>query len=112
LAAKCWHWVLHFRSLEKYTPRSLPAAQNYHKDEISEMLDLIELRDKKNCTSKTLSRGMKRKLPVAVEFIGGSKVVVLDEQSSGKHDKDELYKTSFSITMVFYPIYVCLSVLN
>jgi hypothetical protein len=55
---------------------------------------------------------MKRKLPVAVEFIGGSKVVVLDEQSSGKHDKDELYKTSFSITMVFYPIYVCLSVLN
>ncbi|RNA22827.1 hypothetical protein BpHYR1_016699 [Brachionus plicatilis] len=22
LAAECWHWVLHFRSLEKYTPRS------------------------------------------------------------------------------------------
>ncbi|RMZ98655.1 hypothetical protein BpHYR1_033254, partial [Brachionus plicatilis] len=22
LAAECWQWVLHFRSLERYTPRS------------------------------------------------------------------------------------------
>ncbi len=58
--------------------------QNYRREEIDEMLDLIELRDKKNCTSNTLSGGMKRKLSVAVAFIGGSKVVVLDEPSSGK----------------------------
>ncbi len=80
--------------------------QNYHEDEISEMLDLIELRDKKNCTSKTLSGGMKRKLSVAVAFIGGSKVVVLDEPSSGKLDKDELFKTSFTL-FVHFKLNVC-----
>ena len=57
--------------------------QNYEPDEIYEMLDLIELSDKKDCTSKTLSGGMKRKLSVAIAFIGGSKVIVLDEPSSG-----------------------------
>lgn len=58
--------------------------KNYDALEIEEMLDLIELRDKKYATSKTLSGGMKRKLSVAIAFIGGSKIVILDEPSSGK----------------------------
>ncbi len=58
--------------------------QNYNQEEIDEMLDLINLSDKKNAQSKTLSGGMKRKLSVAIAFIGGSKIVILDEPSSGE----------------------------
>ena len=45
------------------------------------MLDLINLSDKKNALAKTLSGGMKRKMSVAIAFIGGSKTVILDEPS-------------------------------
>ena len=58
--------------------------QNYNQAEIDEMLELINLADKKNAPSRTLSGGMKRKLSVAIAFIGGSKIVILDEPSSGK----------------------------
>jgi ATP-binding cassette subfamily A (ABC1) protein 4 len=33
--------------------------------------------------AKTLSGGMQRKLSVAIAFVGGSKIVILDEPSSG-----------------------------
>lgn len=57
--------------------------RNYDEKEIDEMLQLINLSDKKFALSKTLSGGMKRKLSVAIAFIGGSKIVILDEPSSG-----------------------------
>ena len=47
------------------------------------MLDDIELTDVKNQVSKTLSGGQKRKLSVAIAMIGDSKVVMLDEPTSG-----------------------------
>ena len=56
--------------------------QNYNENEIDNMLDLINLSDKKHALSKTLSGGMKRKLSVAIAFIGGSKIVILDEPSN------------------------------
>lgn len=49
--------------------------------EINEMLDVINLADKKHALSRTLSGGMKRKLSVAIAFIGRSKIVILDEPS-------------------------------
>lgn len=58
--------------------------KNFDISEINEMLDIIELNDKRNDVAKTLSGGMKRKLSVAIAFIGGSKIVILDEPSSGK----------------------------
>ncbi len=54
---------------------------NFNENEINEILGLINLSDKKNNLSKTLSGGMKRKLSVAIAFIGGSKTVILDEPS-------------------------------
>ena len=56
--------------------------QNYNQSEIDSMLEMINLGDKKNALSKTLSGGMKRKLSVAIAFIGGSKTVILDEPSN------------------------------
>ena len=47
------------------------------------MLKLLNLTDKTNNLSKTLSGGMKRKLSVGIAFIAGSKVVLLDEPTSG-----------------------------
>lgn len=52
--------------------------------EVEKYLKLIDLEPKRNAKSKTLSGGMKRKLAVCVAFCGGSKVVLLDEPTSGK----------------------------
>jgi len=43
----------------------------------------VALSDKSNTLSCNLSGGMKRKLSVAIAFCGGSKVVLLDEPTSG-----------------------------
>ena len=65
--------------------------QNFNENEIDNMLDLINLTDKKHALSKTLSGGMKRKLSVAIAFIGGSKIVILDEPSNIIFSHDKLY---------------------
>ena len=65
--------------------------QNFNENEIDNMLDLINLADKKHALSKTLSGGMKRKLSVAIAFIGGSKIVILDEPSNIIFSHDKLY---------------------
>lgn len=51
--------------------------------EVQKYVKLIDLEDKINAQSKTLSGGMKRKLAVCVAFCGGSKVVLCDEPTSG-----------------------------
>lgn len=50
---------------------------------IDEMLVDLKLEEKRHCNSCTLSGGMKRKLSVGIALVGGSKVVVLDEPTSG-----------------------------
>nr|QNH67917.1 ATP-binding cassette transporter subfamily A member 3 X1 [Brachionus plicatilis] len=57
--------------------------ENFNEHEIDNMLELINLKDKKHALAKTLSGGMKRKLCVAIAFIGDSSIVILDEPSSG-----------------------------
>ncbi|KAH3872038.1 phospholipid-transporting ATPase ABCA3-like isoform X2 [Dreissena polymorpha] len=52
-------------------------------EEINHMLRTINLEDKRHAQAMALSGGMKRKLSVAIALIGGSKVVILDEPSSG-----------------------------
>lgn len=51
--------------------------------EVTKYLKLIELEDKKNAPSSTLSGGMKRKLSVCCALSGNTKVVFFDEPSSG-----------------------------
>ncbi|XP_052859969.1 phospholipid-transporting ATPase ABCA3-like [Anopheles cruzii] len=53
------------------------------KDEIRHYVQLLELEDKLNKQSQTLSGGMKRKLSVGIALCGGSKVVLCDEPTSG-----------------------------
>ena len=50
---------------------------------VTKMLDDIDLTIVKDQISKTLSGGQKRKLSVAIAMIGDSKVVMLDEPTSG-----------------------------
>ncbi|KAL4693465.1 hypothetical protein H8957_002629 [Semnopithecus entellus] len=51
--------------------------------EIDRMLTTFNLLEKRNKLSKSLSGGMKRKLSIIIALIGGSKVVILDEPTSG-----------------------------
>ncbi|KAL1779811.1 ATP-binding cassette sub-family A member 17 isoform X1 [Sigmodon hispidus] len=52
-------------------------------EEIEEMLHLLSLKDKWNLRCKFLSWGMKRKLSLGIALIAGSKVLILDEPTSG-----------------------------
>ncbi|XP_075213435.1 phospholipid-transporting ATPase ABCA1-like isoform X2 [Lycorma delicatula] len=51
--------------------------------EIDQMINDLQLPHKRTSLAKDLSGGMKRKLSIAVAFIGGSKTVILDEPTSG-----------------------------
>ncbi len=51
--------------------------------EIEKMIDDVGLMSKRDQMSRNLSGGMKRKLSVAVAFVGGSKCVILDEPTAG-----------------------------
>ena len=48
------------------------------KEEVESMIQTVGLTEKRKAYSKTLSGGQKRKLSVAIAFIGGSRVVFLD----------------------------------
>lgn len=49
----------------------------------SRMIVDLELSNKRHSLVQTLSGGMKRKLSVAIAFVGGSKAVILDEPTAG-----------------------------
>lgn len=53
------------------------------RDEVNRMIESVGLTEKKNVAAKLLSGGQKRKLSVSIAFIGGSRVVFLDEPTSG-----------------------------
>lgn len=52
-------------------------------EHVDQIIRDVALYEKRNTYSKNLSGGMKRKLSVAMAFCGGSKVVLLDEPTSG-----------------------------
>ena len=52
-------------------------------DEVEFLMTQLELTDLKNSISKNLSGGEKRKLCIAIALIGGSRVIFLDEPTSG-----------------------------
>lgn len=53
------------------------------KSEIEQILQDTGLPHKRTSRTSALSGGMQRKLSVALAFVGGSKVVILDEPTAG-----------------------------
>ncbi len=47
--------------------------------EVARMLTAVNLEVKKDAQAMSLSGGMKRRLSVGIAFVGGSRVVLLDE---------------------------------
>ncbi|XP_045445298.1 phospholipid-transporting ATPase ABCA3 [Pipistrellus kuhlii] len=68
---------LHFYCVMKGIPRKM------HAKEIDPMLSALNLEEKRNTFSVSLSGGMKRKLSISIALIGDSKVVILDEPTAG-----------------------------
>lgn len=50
---------------------------------VDKMITSVGLVEKRHDKTKNLSGGQKRKLSVGIAFIGGSRVVILDEPTSG-----------------------------
>jgi ABC-type multidrug transport system ATPase subunit len=63
------------------------------KNMVDDMLKELKLEEKGNQWSSQLSGGQKRRLCVGMAFIGGSKVVFLDEPTSYRFDSFSLTNT-------------------
>ncbi|XP_058515523.1 ATP-binding cassette sub-family A member 2 isoform X1 [Ochotona princeps] len=58
-------------------------AQAEIRKEMDKMIEDLELSNKRHSLVQTLSGGTKRKLSVAIAFVGGSRAVILDEPTAG-----------------------------
>ncbi|XP_044533206.1 phospholipid-transporting ATPase ABCA3-like [Gracilinanus agilis] len=52
-------------------------------EEVDHILAILDMEQKRHALSKSLSGGMKRKVSIGIALIAGSKVVMLDEPTSG-----------------------------
>lgn len=68
--------LLFYTQLKGYPREKIPG-------EVDRIIRILNLEDKRNAKCKTLSGGMKRKLSIGIALIGDSKVVMLDEPTSG-----------------------------
>ncbi|XP_053137728.1 ATP-binding cassette sub-family A member 2 [Hemicordylus capensis] len=58
-------------------------AEEEIRKEMDKMIEDLELSNKCHSLVQTLSGGMKRKLSVAIAFVGGSRAIILDEPTAG-----------------------------
>ena len=65
-----------FAVFKGMNPKDIPAA-------VEQPIHHVDLKEKTNELSKNLSGGQRRRLSVAIAFIGNSKLIYLDEPTSG-----------------------------
>lgn len=68
--------LLFYAQLKDYCKEKIP-------EEVDRIIRILQLENKGQARAKTLSGGMRRKLSIGIALIGDSKVVMLDEPTSG-----------------------------
>ncbi len=66
------------------------APQDLIEEETRKMLGDLTLEKKAESYSTELSGGMKRKLSIAIAFVGNSTTVILDEPTAGIYDRSKV----------------------
>ena len=100
-----WPNLTCLEHLEYYAAlKGVPAS--HCRKEALDMLDKVDLAEKRDVFSEKLSGGQKRKLSVGIAFIGGSRLVLLDEPTAGmdvgarRHTWDLIKQMSSGRTIV------------
>lgn len=81
-------------------------------EQVDQAIRDVALFEKRNTLSKNLSGGMKRKLSVAMAFCGGSKVVLLDEPTSGMDPFARRCKNILGGRKVSWMLYIIVLILT
>ena len=92
------HIEFFFQIKGAYSPLSKEEANA----SILASIEDVALMEKKNTLAKNLSGGMKRKLSVAIAFCGNSKVVFLDEPTSGMDPFSRRFTWDVSLTPALF----------
>eukprot|EP00742_Colponemidia_sp_Colp-10_P005314 GILJ01005677.1.p1 GENE.GILJ01005677.1~~GILJ01005677.1.p1 ORF type:complete len:1586 (+),score=373.31 GILJ01005677.1:210-4760(+) len=101
----CMEHLQYFARLKGYSGAEVD-------EEAIEMLRKVDLLDKKDVFSKNLSGGQKRKLSVAIAFMGKARLVLLDEPTAGmdvaarRHTWDVLKEMSKGRTILLTTHYM------
>ncbi|EIW87313.1 P-loop containing nucleoside triphosphate hydrolase protein [Coniophora puteana RWD-64-598 SS2] len=80
---RVWRAIKHSDSPSSASMSETAAATDEHADDYAQLLRDCDLGSKIHANASTLSGGQKRKLQLAVGLVGGSRIVLVDECTSG-----------------------------
>lgn len=89
-----WESLTCFEQLQ-FTGMSYGMTYKTAKKKANDLLDILELSDKRNKLAKTLSGGMKRRINIALALVHDPKLIILDEPQAGLDPQSRILVRDF-----------------